>query len=168
MANKVTISNIAEFRAVAAQYGVDMPASQGRPPVVKLRKAILAAGDEIVPTAYFTGEAKKPVPRAEGEPAPVKVTEYVVSARLPQKVKGEVRRYAAKGKHADKAGQPIPQNNISRVTITSAEVRDFARANGKPVSERGRVSDALTVPAAAEMAGWGDVDLLSDVTVSRV
>lgn len=92
----VTINNIAEFRTVAAEYGVAVPAKQGRPPAVKLAQAIVAKGDTINPTDYFDGrtEYKTLVPKGSVGKSEYRVTgtrELIKDGEVVLKKNGEAR-----------------------------------------------------------------------------
>lgn len=168
---EVTIEDKADFRTAAERYNVALPTGSGRYPVRKLAAAIRAAGDAIVPTPYFTGEVKSHFD-ADGKrvaKAPLdKVVTYKVTAKRPQTAKGTVRTYSANGKNPELAGKPIPQTKVSEATVTSVDVRAFARSQDGEVGERGRLSEAFTVAAAAAAAGWESPDMLTDVVVERV
>ncbi len=73
---QVTISDIHDARKAGEKYGVIFPKDangvygRGRPPMKALLTAILAKGDEVVPTEYFDGtwaERAKPAKTGEAE-----------------------------------------------------------------------------------------------------
>lgn len=123
MAKTVKINNIAEFRTVAAEYDVAVPAGRGRPPAVKLAQAIVEAGDTIDATEYFTGQTEyKTVVAAKN----VGKSEYVVTGTR-QLVKDGVPQTTKKG---DPKVMPFKK------TVTVGEVRAFVGQSGI----RGRIS----------------------------
>lgn len=52
----VKIENISDARVIGPKYGVDFPEGKGRPPMLKLLKAIADAGDIVEDTEYFKGD----------------------------------------------------------------------------------------------------------------
>lgn len=118
MAKTVKIENIAEFRTVAAEYGVPVPAKQGRPPAVKLAQAITAAGDKITPTTYFDGR-----------------TEYktVIAQANVGKSEWKVKGKRSGEKNGKKFTVPFTK------TVAIGDVREFLSKTGD-AGARGRIS----------------------------
>lgn len=136
----VRIANIAEARTAGAKYGVEFPAKQGRPPMLKLAKAIVAKGDSIDGTEYFPATwADKTVVTTK----PATDTKYTIKATV----------------LTDK-GRKRP----AKVTMTLAEIREHGDALGR----KGRVSESTVIAAAAKYKNWGDVDTLTNVSVIKV
>lgn len=120
MAKTVKISNISEFRTVAAEYGVDVPSKQGRPPAVKLAQAIVAAGDKITPTEYFDGRTEyKTVVQARN----VGKSEWVVTG---------TREHTS-----EKNGKSVTRKMPFKKTVAIGDVRAFL---GQSTDTRGRIS----------------------------
>jgi len=118
MAKTVKIENIAEFRTVATEYGVPVPAKQGRPPAVKLAQAIVAKGDKITPTDYFDGR-----------------TEYktVIQARNVGKSEWKLKGKRSGEKNGKKFTVPFSK------VVAIGDVREFLSQTGD-AGARGRIS----------------------------
>lgn len=142
MAKTVKINNIAEFRTVAAEYGVAVPAGRGRPPAVKLAQAIVAAGDTIDATEYFTGQTEyKTVVAAKN----VGKSEYVVTGTRQLVKDGEL----VTTKKGDPKLMPFKK------TVTVGEVRAFVGQAGI----RGRISGEAFVSYLSHVFGGGEVTI---------
>jgi len=143
---KIAINNISEARAAGKKYGVDFPAGRGRPPMYQLSNAIIAAGDTITPTDYFSGEFKPRVPAA-----PVGEAEYQL-----------VRTVMVPFQNA-KTGKEGKRPKTEKVTLTVGKIRELTQGTGL----RGRVSESRVIQAFAKHLGVAESDL-NDASVVRV
>lgn len=136
----VKIDNIDDARKIGPKYGITFPEKQGRPPLTKLARAIVEAGDTIESTSYFAAEL---------------ATKRVVVIRNPKdvafKVTTSVPRADGKGRRP------------ATGTFTLEEIRNAADAHG-----RGRVSNNAIIAAAAKLKDWGSPDDLGKVTIQRM
>jgi hypothetical protein len=157
----VRIANPADARALAPKYDVEWPAGRGRTPLGKLASAIVAKGDTIDDTPYFSAAM------ANGPQGGIKamLERIVVSADAAATAKDMLAALGTKSvapakpasdvKYVVKAVVPNSSGKGKRpakVTMTLAEIREHGNAMG----QRGRVSESTILAAAAKLKGWGD------------
>lgn len=112
----VKIDTIADFRKVAADFGVECPTGRGRPPVKRL--AAVLAEQNVTVTGDYDMTVKAPQPRENSNKGTAK---WTVTATLPQWTK-------AGGYKRAKDGSLVSSGKAKSVTLTVAEIRELTNA----------------------------------------
>jgi hypothetical protein len=135
-AKTVSITNVTEAKAVAAEYGVKWPEGPGKPPVVRLWNALADAGVTIKGD-YLKAPKPKLAPVAPGQ------RDYDITREVTK---------------ADSRGRKRTVNDTIRLNV--AQLREMANAKGL----RGQVGNSRIREALAKMVKdgaltWSDEDI---------